>query len=229
VKPADPLVRLMNMREKGRRTLLRFWYGWGRPLLTILLVVGAVRSAGADWNDVPSGSMEPTIEVGDRIFVNKLAYDLKVPFTTWRVSTWAHPERGDVVVLYSPLDGKRLVKRVVGLPGDRLEVRDHRLILNGRAVPYHAAAESLEETLGDRSHAVRADSRGGPAAFHGPLVVPEGQYFVMGDWRGNSLDSRFFGAVPRASILGRATMVVLSVDYDHALRPRWERFFTALR
>ena len=87
-------------------------------LALMVLVLMAVRSAIADWNDVPSGSMNPTIVQGDRVFVNKLAYDLKVPFTTWHIAQWGNPKRGDIIVFFSPVDGTRLVKRVVGLPGD---------------------------------------------------------------------------------------------------------------
>src|SRR5262249_54811688 len=112
------------------------WVKEIRPLLVVALVVFSVRSSLADWNDVPSGSMKPTILVGDRVFVNKLAYDLKVPFTTWHLATWDHPERGDIVVFYSPHDGKRLVKRVAAIPGDTIELRNNRLSLNGSQVSY---------------------------------------------------------------------------------------------
>ena len=96
-----------------------------RVFMLMLLVVSSLRSALADWNDVPTGSMKPTIEEGDRVVVNKLAYDLKVPFTTFEVWKWGDPRRGDIVVLFSPKDGMRLVKRVVGVPGDRIEMRDN--------------------------------------------------------------------------------------------------------
>ena len=86
----------------------------------MLLVISSLRSALADWNDVPTGSMKPTIQEGDRVVVNKLAYDLKVPFTTTEIAKWGDPKRGDIVVLFSPLDGIRLVKRVVAVPGDPL-------------------------------------------------------------------------------------------------------------
>ena len=88
-----------------------------RIFLAMLLVVSSLRSALADWNDVPTGSMKPTIEEGDRVVVNKLAYDLKVPFTTFEVWKWGDPQRGDIVVLFSPVDGTRLVKRVIGSRG----------------------------------------------------------------------------------------------------------------
>src|ERR1700761_6186787 len=107
-----------------------------KPMLIIACVLFAMRSAVADWNDVPTGSMKPTIMEGDRIFVNKLAYDLKVPFTTWHLAQWDNPKRGDIVVFFSPADGERLVKRVIGLPGDRIELRNDQLFVNDQPLKY---------------------------------------------------------------------------------------------
>jgi signal peptidase I len=87
-------------------------------------------SAIADWNDVPTGSMNPTILAGDRIFVNKLAYDLRISFTTWRLAHWDNPRRGEIVVFFSPVDGTRLVKRVIGVPGDVIAMNGNRLYIN---------------------------------------------------------------------------------------------------
>src|SRR3954468_20658479 len=101
-----------------------------RVFILMLLVISSLRSALADWNDVPTGSMKPTIQEGDRVVVNKLAYDLKVPFTTIDIVKWGNPERGDIVVLFSPVDGTRLVKRVVAVPGDKVEMRDNQLFVN---------------------------------------------------------------------------------------------------
>ena len=107
---------------------------WWRKEIRSLLILGvtlfAIRSSLADWSDVPTGSMKPTILEGDRVFVNKLAYDLKVPFTTRHVAEWSNPRRGDIVVFFSPYDGKRLVKRVVGLPGDTIELRSRPSNIN---------------------------------------------------------------------------------------------------
>src|SRR5512137_2414693 len=106
----------MNLKSFASRAR-QYWRREIRPLVVIGLVICSIRSSLADWNDVPTGSMKPTIVEGDRVFVNKLAYDLKVPFTTWHLAEWASPQRGDIAVFYSPHDGKRLVKRVAGLPG----------------------------------------------------------------------------------------------------------------
>ncbi|HVN30501.1 MAG TPA: signal peptidase I [Thermoanaerobaculaceae bacterium] len=232
------------MAKTWNERLSWLWNEWGKALLVALLVVGGFRSAVADWNDVPTGSMKPTILEGERIVVNKLAYDLKVPFTSWRVWRWASPQRGDIVVLFSPSDGKRLVKRVVGLPGDRLVLRNNRLFINDVPVAYEPppqdAADYLSpdgrrtrilatEKLGAHDHPVMI-TPGVPAMrFFGPIQVPAGEYFVMGDNRDESGDSRVFGFVPEASIPGRVTAVAASVDPGNHYLPRWHRFLHALR
>jgi len=188
--------------------------------------------------------MEPTILPGDRVFVNKLAYDLKVPFTTWQVARWGDPRRGDVVVLWSPHDGQRIVKRVVGIPGDLIEVQGHRLRVNGQPATYEAlpallaTAQDLKslpmadmaiEAVAGRSHAVMNAAENGPGSDLGPIVVPPGSYFLMGDHRDSSFDSRYWGFAERRRIVGRAVAVVASIDVENGYHPRWQRFFTALR
>ena len=216
------------------------WGEWLKPLLIIGLVMFSFRSAVADWNDVPTGSMKPTILEGDRIFINKIAYDLKFPFTRWRLAQWKDPAWGDVVVLMSPEpDGKRLVKRVVGLPGDVIEIRRNHLYRNGEPAVYRMLRDDFDgyldmkpmpalytEGLAGREHPIMIIGSG----LHppGPFYVPEGKYFVMGDNRNNSRDSRYFGPVERSSILGRATAVALSLDREHFYKPRWDRFFSKL-
>jgi len=119
---------VLSPADGGDRKSARF--------LILALVLFSIRSSLADWNDVPTGSMKPTILEGDRVFVNKLAYDLKVPFTTRHVTEWSNPQRGDIVVFFSPKDGTRLVKRVIGLPGDTVELQNERLVINGQPVEY---------------------------------------------------------------------------------------------
>ena len=108
------------MKIKLPKSVVVFFQGWIFSLLVAVLIATSIKSAIADWNTVPTGSMKPTIVEGDRIFVNKLAYDLKVPYTTFHIAEWDNPKRGEIVVFYSPEDGKRLVKRVVGTPGDTI-------------------------------------------------------------------------------------------------------------
>lgn len=221
----------------------KWWKQTVRPLLIVALIVFSIRSSFADWNDVPTGSMKPTILEGDRIFVNKLAYDFKVPFTTWHVAEWSNPKRGDVVVFYSPQDGTRLVKRVIGLPGDVIEMRNERLIVNGEPVEYGPLGgessgqlpeiereQSLfaTEQLPGHSHAVMEIPMVPARRNFGPMTVPNGRYFMMGDNRDNSFDSRYFGTVERKRILGKATIVVLSLDKSRYWLPRTKRFFKGL-
>jgi signal peptidase I len=209
----------------------------------VAMVVGTFRSAVADWNDVPTGSMRPTILEGDRIFVNKLAYDLKVPFTTWHFLDWSEPSRGDIVVFFSPEDGKRLVKRVVGLPGDQLAMRHGQLWLNEEKIDYErleVVPEELpeyeleprhllaNEDLEGREHSIVLAPGRPSVRFFGPVEVPDGHFFMMGDNRDNSRDSRWFGFVPRQQILGRAVAVAASVDPERWYLPRWNRFLLRL-
>ncbi|HPS79451.1 MAG TPA: signal peptidase I [Thermoanaerobaculaceae bacterium] len=218
------------------------WREWLRGLLVIVLAVSSLRSAVADWNDVPTGSMKPTILEGDRIFVNKLAYDLKLPFTRIRLARWGSPQRGDIVVFSSPSDGTRLVKRVVGLPGDTVALVNNRLLINGKLMSYEPISASsfpdfnpgLEprklavEQLGTHPHPVMSTSGVPAPRSFATITVPEGDYFMLGDNRDESGDSRYFGFVPADSIAGQAVGVALSVDLDRSLKPRWRRFFRAL-
>jgi signal peptidase I len=226
-----------------RSRMQRWWRKDIRPFIALALILFSLRSSLADWNDVPSGSMRPTILEGDRVWVNKLAYDLKVPFTTYHLAEWANPNRGEIAVFYSPHDGKRLVKRVIGLPGDTIELRDNQLLLNGDAVAANpvpvdaiqnltsterSAGRFADENLGEHHHLVAASPWLPARRSFGPYTIPEGQYFMMGDNRDNSFDSRYYGPVPRQQILGRVSGVVLSVDREKYWMPRWQRFFTAL-
>ena len=231
------------MDKKWKKRLLLFYRGWGFSLVIAILIATSFKSAIADWNDVPSGSMKPTILIGDRIFVNKLAYDLKLPYTTWHLAQWADPVRGDIVVFYSPQhDGKRLVKRVVGLPGDTIAMFKNRLFINGVAINYEPLDNEIvsqisparqqnhlffSENLSGKKHAVMFVSSQLSLNSFGPVTVPKEKYFMLGDNRDNSADSRFFGFVDRKLIVGRASTVVISRDKSF-FHPRWKRFFQTL-
>ncbi len=171
-------------------------------ILTIAAIVLGARSSLANHYVVPTGSMEPTVLPTDRVVVNKLAYGLRLPFAGDYAVRFEGPARGDVVVLDSPEDGKVLLKRVVAVGGDRVEVNSGRLTLNGDEARIDGTADTgFVETLGGHAHAVRLDAGGGPD--FGPVTVPAGQYLVMGDNRGNSHDGRTFGFVANGLILGR--------------------------
>lgn len=209
----------------------------------LFLVITPLKSAVVDWNWVPSGSMKPTILEGDLVLVNKLAYDLKIPFTTRHLSQWGDPARGDIVVFFSPSDGERLVKRVVGLPGDTIELRDDVLVVNGVAQHYSVRDPRpfMGDLFEDRHPIVAIESLGacdhyvmvlpGRMAMRsfGRVVVPRGRYFMMGDSRDNSNDSRYIGTVSRGAIVGRASAVIASFNPSRLLLPRVKRFLHSLK
>ncbi|MBW2623892.1 MAG: signal peptidase I [Deltaproteobacteria bacterium] len=231
------------MDRDWKRKIFPFIRGWVFTILLALFIATSFRSAIADWSDVPTGSMKPTILEGDRVFVNKLAYDLKIPYTTIHLARWDNPKRGDVVILFSPADGTRLVKRVIGLPGDTLAMWRNQLIINGEPVRYDELKQDAihqlppeqrldhlfyTEGLYEREHLVMlTPAQKSPRTFS-PLKIPEGKYFVMGDNRDVSADSRFFGFVERKQIVGRVLLVVFSLELDNHYLPRWHRFFEKL-
>lgn len=214
---------------------------WGTFLLLIFILFAA-RSIILDWNRIPSGSMEPTIYVGDLVLVNKLAYDLKIPYTTIHLAEWSQPKRGEIVVFNKPGDNQRLIKRVIGIPGDIIEMKHNELIINGQPTGYSLAtplksdlpkeerniAIFATEELPNKAHAVMSiPSQPAPRSF-GPITVPAGQFFMLGDNRDSSADSRYFGFVPRQQIIGKAEGVIISWDKEHFYKPRFERFFQKL-
>jgi signal peptidase I len=174
------------------------------PALTMAALFAA-RASLADHYTVPSGSMEPTVLVGDHVCVDKRAYGLRVPASHTYLFENGGPARGDVVVLTSPTDGEVLLKRVVAVPGDEVSVSAGRLTINHVEVPVEQRADHIIESLGAHRHELGVDYGGGPDLP--PTKVPERSYLVLGDNRGNSRDGRYFGWVERSSILGRASAV----------------------
>lgn len=167
------------------------WLRENKVFLLFMFALLAARSSFADHYIVPSGSMEQTLFPGDRVVVNKQAYGLRIPFTLVKIIHGDAPARGDVIVFDAPDDGTRLIKRIVAVGGDRLEVRHGHVFVDGLPGDTRAA---LELRLG-----------GGPDVV--TVHVPAGHVFVMGDFRGNSRDSRFFGFVPEDQIYARASRV----------------------
>jgi signal peptidase I len=232
------------MRRNFKDYLSIIFRGWIGSILITLLIVTSFKSAIADWYVVPTGSMKPTIIEGDRILTNKLAYNLRIPFTTMQIVRWGSPSRGDIVVFNSPNDGKCLVKRVVGLPGDTIAMNNNRLYINGEQLGYESLAqESLgtslpiddvglqfyrEDLTGHKHTTMVTPFRPSMRTFP-PVAVPDHHYFMMGDNRDNSADSRYFGFVDQKEILGQATAIVISLDIGNYYQPRWPRFFTKLR
>lgn len=232
----------MRVPKRLRRAASDLWRDWVKPLGLMVIILFPLRSAVADWNWVPSGSMKPTILEGDLVFVNKLAYDLKVPFTLQRLAEWDNPARGDIVVFFSPHDGTRLVKRVVAVPGDTIELRNNVLLLNGKAMAYESvnvqayateiyedvqAVLAIEQGAGPSHLVMELPSRRAARSFNA-VTVPAGKYFMLGDSRDNSFDSRFWGFVERKQIVGKANRVLLSFDRNHHYVPRLGRTFSSL-
>jgi signal peptidase I len=232
------------MKHKAVHFIRRIWKDWWRTVAFIVFVIIPFKSSIADWNWVPSGSMNPTILEGDLIYVDKLAYDLRVPLTFHRLAEWSEPQRGDIVVCFSPDDQTRLVKRIIGLPGDTIESRSNVLFINGHPLSYTQndtkCAEQLPSGLKNRAVFATEDLDGCrhnvmsipsiPAMRNfGPVTVPQGDYFVMGDNRDNSKDSRYFGFMERKAIVGKAKAVIVSFDKADKYQPRLERFFAPLK
>ncbi|MBF0310013.1 MAG: signal peptidase I [Magnetococcales bacterium] len=208
----------------------------------IVVAVGlalAIRALVIEPFKIPSGSMIPTLLVGDYLFVNKLAYGHRVPFTRYRAFMSEGPKRGDIVVFEYPRDpGKDYIKRVVGLPGDHLVYENNRLYVNGELAQYQdqglyqyrnergmeIGARLLREKTGDKSHAILVQPLSFSSQRH-EEHVPPGNYFVMGDNRDNSNDSRYWGFVPEHRLVGKAVMLFLSWDSqeDWMNRLRWRR------
>ena len=177
-----------------------------REWLPVVLMIGlllAARSTLADHYHVPSGSMESTLMPGDHVIVNKAAYGLRIPFTKQVVAFDDAPERGDVVILDSPDDGVRLIKRVVAVGGDRVDLLGGRLFIDGSPL---ALSETFDiERFGEREIHLNLDAGGGPD-IRG-LMIPDGEVLLLGDHRGASRDSRWFGTVPVGELYGRAAGV----------------------
>ena len=181
--------------------------------IAILLAL-VIRTFVVQAFKIPSGSMEPTLLIGDHILVNKFIYGIKLPVLRDTLVPIGKPKRNDVIVFIYPVDtSKDFIKRVIGLPGDKVEILGHRVSINGKPFDdkygFHASPET-RITNGDKE------------TKFGPIVVPEGHYFVMGDNREHSYDSRFWGFVPSKSIKGKAFVIYWSW-------PHWKRFLHLIK
>jgi signal peptidase I len=235
----------MAHRIAASRPIARWWHEYRATLLFLFLML-MFRSAWADWVSVPTGSMNPTILEGDRVVVDKHVYGLRLPWTLVRLTEGRDPARGEIVVFDSPHDGKSLVKRVVGVPGDEIALDDRGLSVNGVHADYapgdRARLATLLEETRERQPDIWRESgvlpahdilrmpvaERGPREFFPPVRVPGNSYLVLGDNRDNSADSRFIGFVPRRNIVGHAWGVAVSFDPEHFYRPRSGRYFQSL-
>jgi signal peptidase I len=252
--------RAATTRPAARASLASRTRAFITGILPVIAIFLGTRQLLAEAFRIPSGSMEPTLLVGDWLFVNKLRFGPHVPFTDYSLPGYATPKRGDVTVFVSPPQDieirispedvtPTLVKRIVGVAGDTLLMRHGRLMVNGNPVA-SPNSFALPDSIADQSQSIFAwqhrveirDSRFGPPvpapSLHewGPLVVPAGMFFMMGDNRDNSVDSRYYGPVPRANLRGTPMFVYYSydpergADFVRALTAiRWHRLGTWIR
>jgi len=199
------------------------------PFFLFIVLLFSFRSSVADWYHVPSGSMEPTIHVGDRIVVDKSAYSIFLPFTDIKVKKTAEIARGDIVIINSSAANKRLVKRVVGIEGDVVSLHNNALTINGETATLEHSDSFIaaEHILGDKRR-VKLLPVDSPVRYFDAVTVPNDHVLVMGDNRNNSVDSRYYGFIPTSEIQGKATSVAFSLDIDNYYLPRASRLLVSL-
>ena len=205
-----------------------------RELLIIAVLIFTGRSMLADWYQVPTGSMKPTILEGDRVFVAKCAYQIRFPFSAIRLFSVGSPKRGDVVVVRNPDGGTTpLVKRVVGLPGDVVELKREKLFVNGVFQPLQLRPSAADpdgpaligtERLAGQTHPIQILPERPALRSFGPVRVPANEVFLMGDNRDDSRDGRYFGPRPIADLLGKAEGIFWSWNPKFWKGPRLSRF-----
>jgi len=227
---------------KKKRSFLKEWI---EPLLIALVIALFIRQFGVEAFKIPSGSMKPTLTIGDQLMVNKFVYGPRIPFTDSRIFSWKEPKRGDIIVFKYPENEQiDFIKRVIGLPGDKIAIKQGTLFINDQPIKvietaeyvdkkqmgdqeYTRKAKLMTEQLGVVKHAIQyyEDQTGHD---FGPVLVPQESVFVMGDNRDDSKDSRFWGFVKYNKILGRALVIYWS--WDGADRwVRWERIGTLIK
>lgn len=235
-----------DSEKKGSEKAKKVETGWDRARANAKTIGGAlllaafIRIVLFEPFEIEGPSMMPTLLNGDRVVVAKFMYGLFLPWTDGAIVSWGAPNRGDVVIVKSPSDGVDIVKRVAGLPGDVMEVRDDVVYRNGRAIlhhdrgacDYHGEVRPEEDGVDcvlteerNGAHIYRTSHQEGwPGADAGPTRVPANHVYVLGDHRDRSNDSRFFGPVPIAAIKGRA----LSIYWSSEDAPRWDRVFKGI-
>ncbi|MCX5835295.1 MAG: signal peptidase I [Deltaproteobacteria bacterium] len=187
---------------------------YAEAIVIAILIAVFIRTFIVQAFKIPSGSMKPTLEIGDHILVNKLSYGVKIPYLRKTLIPTGEPNRGDIAVFIYPVDqSKDFIKRVIGVGGDVVEIRNKKVFVNGTAIsdPY---AVNNEEVIFPKSIQPRDN--------FGPVKVPEGTIFVMGDNRDQSYDSRFWGFVRLEDVIGKAFIIYWSWDSDD-FNPRWSR------
>jgi len=236
---------MMSEKQPEMQKHKSFYKEWIEPFLIAAVAALIIRQFVVEAFKIPSGSMIPTLTIGDHLLVNKFVYGPRIPFTDVRIFTWKEPKRGEIIVFkYPENESKNFIKRVVGLPGDKIEIKKGRLFINDQPVPvieqrvsggqeqgvgpsYYQEPRLLEEQLGVVKHQIQYLRDQSDYDF-GPRLVPAESVFVMGDNRDNSQDSRVWGFVKHEKILGRALIIYWSWDGDGRW-VRWERIGTLIR
>jgi signal peptidase I len=190
-----------------------------RSFILFVMLYACFRVCYADWSPVPSGSMEPTIFAGDYLWIDKQTYGPSVPFLNKRLYTWATPSRGDVITFEPPHTEKLFVKRVIGVPGDIIRIEGVRVSING--IWFEQSLSDLSEnsligleTIGQKQHRFKLTKNKKIPYIGRNILVPEGKYFVMGDHRNNSADSRYWGFVDEQNIMGKVTGIAVSFSLE---------------
>jgi signal peptidase I len=236
MQPSSPKTETVLQRIGASiYSWLQLFWRENKQFFMLLACIVFFKSAIADLSSISGASMQPTLLDGDKVWVNKLAYDVKIPFTEISLAEVGEPERGDIVIIDSKKAHKRLVKRIVGVPGDTIYMQNNTLVINGEAAQYEVLdrepnALIILEELPNKSHQAQLSTQyiSRTNRSYGPAIVPEGQYFVLGDNRDNSADSRVYSFVPRGELIGRSNSVVFSLDSLNSYLPRSERFLSEL-
>ncbi len=234
------------MSEEAQQTEQKkrsFYKEYVEPFLIAAAVALFIRQFVVEAFKIPSGSMIPTLTIGDHLLVNKFVYGPRIPFTDSRIFLWKDPKRGEIIVFkYPENEKKNFIKRVVGVSGDKMQIISGKLYINDQPVPVSEveSRDGMDKVAGPSTKAVVLDERLGEVNHriqylydqskynYGPVLVPEKSVFVMGDNRDNSQDSRVWGFVKHNKILGRALIIYWSWDGDDRW-VRWERIGSLIK
>jgi len=235
-RKAKELSQAGKDKEAARVRQEPAYVEYARAFFPVILIVFLIRSFLVEPFRIPSGSMLPSLYIGDFILVNKFTYGVRLPVINNKIMDFSHPKRGEVMVFRFPGNPSiNYIKRVVGIPGDHILYKDKKLYINGAPMdqsdgrPYFFASGSdaqgealrMKENLDGVTHDILTTNRSDMPLPE--IVVPEGQYFVMGDNRDHSNDSRYWGFVPDQNLVGKAFLIWFSWDMTDQSRMFWQR------
>ncbi len=209
----------------------KFWKEW-QPTFWFLILLLFMRGSYADWYTVPTGSMQPTIAIGDRILVDKTAYQLRLPYSDVILTEFSEPQVGDIIVFNDDESGDRLIKRVIAKAGDKIAMQNNRIYVNGNKIAVKISRKTddvieLNENLSGKNHLIQWLPNRPALRTFSTYTVPDDELFVMGDNRDNSKDSRYIGPVKISKVLGRAHHTLWSWDSEN-WHFRQKRFYKPL-